>query len=549
MDVFDIRIKNHLFPDLPKSYSDCVDNALQKAGVRAKPKKRFSIVSISIAAASIAASIALIVLGAIVFGRAPENRPGSDGMEGNDTAPVPMASSEPGWNGTTQIIAAKDPDGHCSDADAERYGHIILSFLQECGESEPDELWILRVRPLHETLPTDDTASYIASVLVLAQSRFGESDGPDLYCIQGHNDGEVLWGTQDGSLGPQRVLGASNGQKRWILFGTNEGADGTLGHIKAGYLTGGEDGTDIEFSAFLTNDESRRPFENSIHFDALSEYYLIVVGEPDLDYVLDLSLFLVTDRSNYAFPIRDNVPELTPVSAADAERIRENIDNLSMNTAKNGETTVYNLTNQSLDAAEAYAEAILRWLEKSGTKPDELWICGAALFAFPQDEPKDDAYVLALYEFDGETGPELFYYRNESILWQTTGYDPYCVNTVYDPELQENCLFGFSPAYDNGAIAMEKGQFTAEQADTRFADDSTVFYPERPLAELPKLLSGSKHTEWMRECFICPYPKAYALVDCVFTTEDGRTLPSASNYAILLASACVYRAAIGCTIA
>lgn len=533
MSTFDIRLKNGLFPDMPESYTNCVHRALEKVGV--KPKRRISIVSVAIAATAVAASFAIILTGAVLHNQSPESRPGNNvGTELPPTPPsVPIASAEPDWNGTTQIIAAKDPDERYSDADAERFGRIILSFLHECGESEPDELWILRIRPLHENLLTDDTASYISNVLVLAQSRFGESDGPDLYCIQEHNDGQVLWGTQDGSFGPQRVLGESNGMKRWMIFGTNSSEDGSLGHIKAGYLTGGEDGTDIEFSAFLTNEESRRPFENSRYYDRLSEYYLTVVGEPDLDHVLDLSLLLITDRSNYAFPIRDHVPELVAVSASDAERIRENIDNLSANTAKNGETTVYNLSNQTLDAAESYAEAILHWLELRGTKPDELWICGTARFAFSQEEPDDKAYILAMYEFDGETGPELFCWHNGTILWQTTGYDPYYLNTVYDPEFKMNCMFGFSPAYDNGPIAMEKGQFTVKHVGETFADDSTLLYPERPLAELPKLLSGSKYTGWMRECFICPYPKAYELVNCVFTAEDGRTFTAPDGVKVL----------------
>ena len=533
MSTFDIRLKNGLFPDMPESYTNCVHRALEKVGV--KPKRRISIVSVAIAAASIAASFAVILTGAVLHHQSPESRPGNNvGTDVASTpASVPMASAEPGWNGTTQIIAAKDPDEHYSDADADRFGRIILSFLHECGESEPEELWILRMRPLFETLPTDDTVSYIASVLVLAQSRFGESDGPDLYCIQAHNDGEVLWGTQDGSFGPQRVLSESNGQKRWMIFGTNSTEDGSMGHIKAGYLTGGEDGTDIEFSAFLTNDESRKPFADSRHTDRLSEYYLTVVGESDLEHVLDLSLLLITDRSNYAFPIRDHVPELVTVSAADATRIRENIENLSSNTAKNDETTVYNLSNQTSDAAEAYAEAILHWLALRGTKPDELWICGTAQFAFSQEEPDDKAYILAMYEFDGETGPELFCWHNGTILWQTTGYDPYCLNTVYDPAFGMNCLFGFSPAYDNGPIAMEKGQFTVEHAGETFKNDSTLFCPERPLAELKRLLSGSKHTEWMRESFICPYPKDYRLKNCVFTTEDGRTFSAPDGVNVL----------------
>lgn len=532
MDLFVLRLKNHLFPKMPKSYTDCVQNALKKAGVQPKRRNRVPVLTISIAAVSVAASIALIIIGAVLRGMSPEIRPGTETVLPPTPPAVPIASAEPAWY-ATRIIAAKDPSGLYSDEDAEHYGRCILSFLRECGESEPDELWILRVRPLYNDLHADDTASYVSNVLVLAQSRFGESDGPDVYCIQGHNDGEVLWGTQDGSLGPQRVLGRFYGQERWILFGANTDEEGSLGHIRGCYLTGGEDGSDIEFSAFLTNDEARRPFENSRYYDRLSEYYLAVVAESEHDRLLDLSLLLVTDNSNYAFPIREKVPELVAVSAADAEQIRNTVEELLSNTAKNGETSIFNLSNQPRDTAEAYAEAILSWLKQHGTEPEELWICGTARFAFSQEEPDDKAYILAMYAFDGETGPELFCYRNGMILWQTTGYDPYCINTVYDPEFKMNCLFGFSPAYDNGPVAMEKGQFTVEHAGETFSDDSTAFYPERPFAELPKLLSGSKHTEWMRESFVFPYPKDYRLRNCIFTTEDGRTFSAPDGINVL----------------
>ena len=526
MRTFDVRLKNHLFPAVPESYSNRVHHALNLLGVQPKPKKRFSIATISVAAAAIAASVALLIFGAILHHQSSKIRPAAQGDPEllptppmNDT--LPLASMEPAWTGHTKIFAAVSQDGRYTSEDTDRYGRAILSYLRECGESEPEELWILTVRSTDGYLYASDTANYTSCVLVLAQSRFEAADGPDLYCIQKHADGEVLWGTQDGSPGPHRVLGSLYGQLKWLIFGSNTDAFGaSLGHIKGGYLTGGEPGTDVEFSAILSNDAEREPFKNSKYFDRLHEYYLTKDGTGDPDELLNRSLLLVTDRSNYAYPIRDNVPEMQILSVEDARKLRENI---GQHAARNGETTVYNLSNQPLDAAEAYAEAILHWLKLRGTEPDELWICGASLFAFSQDEPRDDAYVLAMYAFDGETGPELFYYRNEAILWQTAGYDPYCINTVYDPILKMNCLFGFSPAYDNGPVAMEKAQFTAEQADTRFEDDSTVVWPERPLKDLDKLLSGSKHRDWMRESFIFPYPKAYTLLTCVFTTEDGRT--------------------------
>lgn len=540
MNAFDIRMKTGLFPEPPASYAACVQNALNMTGAQTKPKRRFSVAHIAIAAAAVAASLAVILLGAALHNGASDVRPGSSAGTSLQTTPpvsgsLPLASMEPGWTGSTRIFSAVSQEGRFTEEDTDRYGKIILSFLRDCGESEPEELWILIVRSTLGLLPENDTGSYMSCVLVLAQSRFEAGDGPDLYCIQTHADGEVLWGTQDGSSGAHRVLGTVYGQQRWWVFGSNTDAFGTsLGHMNGGYLTGGEPGTDVEFSAFLSTDANREPFRNSKYFDRLFEYYLVTDGMADTTHLLNRSLLLVTEQSNYAYPIRDNVPEMQVLTAADARAMRENREALVQRREElNGTTAVFNLSNQSKETAEAYAEAVLHWLKVRGTEPDELWICGAALFAFREEDPPDDAYVLCMYEFDGETGPELFYYKNNAILWQTKGYDPYCINTVYDPILKMNCLFGFSPAYDNGPLAMENGQFTAEQADTRFADDSTRFYPERPLAELSKLLSGSKHTEWMRECFIFPYPKAYTLQDCVFTTEDGRTFSAPDGVKVL----------------
>ena len=97
-----------------------------------------------------------------------------------------------------------------------------------------------------------------------------------------------------------------------------------------------------------------------------------------------------------------------------------------------------------------------------------------------------------------------------------------------------NCAFGFSAAFDNGPLAMERGQLTLRGADVgTFADDSTRFYPERPLEELSGRLSGSKHKDAAREAFIHPYSKDFELVKCVFTTKDGREFSAPDGVKVL----------------
>ena len=540
MNAFDIRMKTGLFPEPPASYRKCVQNALNMTGAQIKPKRRFSVAHIAIAAAAVAASLAVILLGAALRKGAPDVRPGSSvGTDLPPTPPVsgslPLASMEPGWTGSTRIFSAVSQEGRFTEEDTDRYGKIILSFLRDCGESEPEELWILIVRSTLGLLPENDTGSYMSCVLVLAQSRFEAGDGPDLYCIQTHADGEVLWGTQDGSSGAHRVLGTVYGQQRWWVFGSNSDAFGTsLGHIKGGYLTGGEPGTDVEFSAFLSTDANREPFRNSKYFDRLFEYYLVTDGMADTTHLLNRSLLLVTEQSNYAYPIRDNVPELHVLTRADVELIRENNNNHRTHLDRSGETAVFDLTNVDADSSKAYADAVLDWLNRGGKEPEELWLCAAVQFAFSEQYPTDEAYLLCLYEFDGETGPELFLYKDGEILWQTAGYDPYFVNTLYDPVKNINCAFGFSAAFDNGPLAMEKGQLTLRGADVgTFADDSTRFYPERPLEELSGLLSGSKHKDAAREAFIHPYSRDFELVECVFTTKDGREFSAPDGVKVL----------------
>ena len=228
------------------------------------------------------------------------------------------------------------------------------------------------------------------------------------------------------------------------------------------------------------------------------------------------------------------MPELHVLTRADVELIRENNNNLRTHLDRNGETYVFNLTNVDADSSKAYADAVLDWLNRGGKEPEELWLCAAVRLAFPEQYPTDEAYLLCLYEFDGETGPELFLYKDGEILWQTAGYDPYFVNTVYDPVKKMNCAFGFSAAFDNGPLAMERGQLTLRGADVgTFADDSTRFYPERPLEELSGLLSGSKHKDAAREAFIHPYSKDFELVKCVFTTKDGREFSAPDGVKVL----------------
>ena len=312
MNAFDIRLQNNLFPDMPPSFSDSVHQALRKAGVQRKVTRAPWIAATAVTALASAAAFVLILSNAFSGRQHHELAPVDP--TGTAQAALPQVSAEPQavWN--TKILSAS-AEGH-SDADCERFGRLILAFLKETGAQEPDELWILRVRSTAGFLPSDDTGSYASCVLVLAQSRFAPTDGPDLYCVQTHADGAVLWGTVGGSAGTQRVLAQVYGHQRWMIFGTNTLGDGTsIGHITAGYLDSEAAGTAVEFSAILSTEAERAPFRTSAYADRLPEYYLVSDGSPDPDSVMTRTLLLVTSESNYAYPIADQVPVRSVIAA------------------------------------------------------------------------------------------------------------------------------------------------------------------------------------------------------------------------------------------
>lgn len=523
MNAFDTRLLNNLFPDMPASFETGVHKALKKAGVKPKTDRPFWIAATAIAATAAAASLLLVLTSAFRGNRHNEVAPGPSAQ----ATALPRASSQPDWQWNTGIFAADLQDSRYTQEDAERCGRCILSFLHEIGESEPDELWIIRMKSTESFLPQDDTGNDRSCVLVLAQSRFGESDGPDLYCIQGHADGEVLWGTIDGAPGPHRVLAEAYGQQRWMVFGTNTESNGTpIGHIKAGYLTGGEPGTDVEFGALLTTEESRKPFVNSKHLDRLTEYYLVTDGASDPSSILNRTLLLVTSQASYTFPIRDNVPELQALTAEEAAAIRKDLDALTRprpTPTPVAGTTVTNLCNLGDGEIQRYADAVLAWLKAGGTEPQTLWLCGYAPFSFSEEEPTDEAYLLAQYEFEGETGPELFLCKDGTILWQTTGYDPYAINTVYDPIEDQNCVFGASPYYDNGPVPVKEVKLSLSSGSGTVhwaSQDGISFAMELPLETVLSRLGGQQRSS-AREYFLCPYPKNMTITGITFIAQNG----------------------------
>ncbi len=531
MNAFDTRLLNDLFPEMPESFDRRVHKTLDAIGAKQKTVRPLHIASAAVAAA-VAASFLLVLTSALrdqpQHAVSPDRTaPSAVIGETPDQTNLPAASAEPRWSGNTAILSAVPEEGHYSEQDVNRFGRCILSFLHSFGESEPEELWVVAVRSAESEESTDG-----ASVLVLAQYRFDAHAGPDLFCIQSHPDGEVLWGTIDGAPGPHRVLAQVGGRQQWVLFGSNTLANGeSIGHISAGYLTGGAPGTDVEFSAILSTDAAREAFRTSRYARQLPEYYLVKDGGTDPDAVLDRSLMLVSSDTNVAFPIRDSVMEMECLTAQEAKAIRAHIDAIAAATEEpyvpptpTAGATVVNLTDLNDASAMPYTDAVLAWLRSrhDGVEPDTLWLCAVAPFAFPEEAPTDEAYVLAQYGFNGETGPELFFVKDGTVLWQTFGYDPFRINTVYDPIKDQNAVFGASPYFDNGPVSVKEAKLTLESEDgsvSRAIQDDVGFWMELPLADVNTRLNG-RQTEWAREFFICPYPKNMKIVQISFTAQN-----------------------------
>ncbi len=406
----------------------------------------------------------------------------------------------------------KDSTMLCAVVKANGYGHGAVPVAKACLEAGAD--W-LAVAILQEAVELRE-AGITAPILVLAQSSFEDEDGPDLYCISAHADVGVLWGTVGSAKYPNRVSVSMDGQFVNVLYGTNAIlGEPPLSHITRGAITNDDRSSDVEFSACLSSADKQAAFGSSAHFDPACDAFLVQLAEPS---ALDRLLRLETEDGVYSVDIRTGVFEQSVVTAAEAALHRQELDRLAAQAQSSpaAECETLNLTTLSGETAARYLDVLSTTLQSHDIHPRRIWLEGVMQFAYPQDAPADDAYLLAQYEFEGETGPELFCYKNGAIAWMTRGFDPYCLNTVYDPIGNQSVAFGHSYCYDSSAISMREGHLSLS--------DGTVidFQAELPLNEvLLRVGLGSPYFASAREAFLCLYGGDAAAVSVETVAGDG----------------------------
>lgn len=502
MNTFHSHLKSGLFPEMPASFSDKVHRALELTGVHPKTRNPFLIVSTVVAAAAVAASMLLVLTSAWRNTRQEIAVP-------DETAVVsPAVTEEPVWN--TEVRAATDPDGRVTREMNARYAQSILSFLRDLGEPEPKELWILNA---HAVFVRDDEPDL--PVIVLAQSNFEGEAGPELYCLT--PSGDLLWGTVGSSQYPNRVTVDIGGQTCCFLYGTNAVlGEPQLSHITRGAITGLHPGQDIEFSVCISSAAKWEAFGGSAHYDSVRDYFLVRCDESNLDQLLRLE----TEGETYTISIRSGVPEVDVVTAEQASAYRKMRSDLPQPTeAPDDGTVVLNLSAYDDGEASKYVPAIMEAIQRIDVQPRSLWLVGIWPLPYSADDPSDAAYVLAQYQPEGESSPELFFWRDGAVEWMTSGSDSYSINAVTVPDSDSNIAFGYSPAFDNGALAMREGYLLTLDG-SRYPLDVQL-----PLLEvLMRVGAGSPYYSAAREAFLCIYPSEQTETR-IDVFADGRSDP------------------------
>ena len=411
------------------------------------------------------------------------------------------------WNNTTQVFQLApeyyETYDHLQMPKREQIAASILDFLHARGADEPEELWILGVRTL--SIDAADAEEIRDCALVLAQSEFGDDGfggerGPELYCLS-LPDGEVRWATDRSPIGPCQTEADLDGQTVHVLYGAVTMID-EPGEpwVNRGAIKGSEPGTDIEFSMFQSHGKMREQLSESRFIGALREYFLVRVSEHDWAGVCDSELQFDTMEGPYNADITA-IPHVSVVTAGIP------VQKPSVAPTVQGEVTTRNLTALDDEKAAQYMKAILDALHISDIQPRELWLCAAqepALDPDPdvqktewRDQSIDRMYLAAQFEFEGECGPELFYYQDNRIVWTTLGYEPYDLNLVHDAARNQTIVFGASCAFDGRPLPME---YAAVKTDAANYNEYTLV-PALPLAQVRARTEGS-HGE-PREYFLC----------------------------------------------
>jgi hypothetical protein len=496
---FDNRLQNDLFPEMPASFESGLKKAMEQAGVRSG--KRPTATGVFAGAISLLAAVAclvIVMIGVMGGGRSDKSNAAAPGEA---TSTPQMAQPTPGeWKGDTKVIALSESFDFENREKYEALYQGILRYLQNKGESEPDELWLCAIKSRYVKEDTGDRENgYLSGYYVLAQHAFGEGDGPELYCLS--EDLEVLWCTEGSSPGPNHAVNPDNDTGTYqghFLYGMAP----TTASVTRGALVGNnpKEKTDVEFSMTAWFPRITERLAGSAHLDAAREYFLFTVSAHDWDSVMrnpilrfetadgNVDVNMETELPTVGTVQNTVTPQPTPIAEVQGVEYW-----LSQN-----QPLIRDFTDDWYGeaAVQQYAEAVRRALLVSGEYiHDELWICGVASDAENTDgTPPDSAYVLALNVGDGEPSPELFYYENGRILWMTQGVDTERINVVYHNG--NTVVFGKSPAFDGEPLPMSYGKIVLKDGG------SDQVAPVLALDEIRERITGNPHYYSARECFL-----------------------------------------------
>ena len=154
---FDNRLQNDLFPEMPASFESGLKKTMEQAGVRSG--KRPTATGVFAGAISLLAAVAclvIVMIGVMGGGRSDKSNAAAPGEA---TSTPQMAQPTPGeWKGDTKVIALSESFDFENREKYEALYQGILHYLQNKGESEPDELWLCAIKNRYVAADTGNRA-------------------------------------------------------------------------------------------------------------------------------------------------------------------------------------------------------------------------------------------------------------------------------------------------------------------------------------------------------------------------------------------------------
>ena len=529
-DVFETRLQNDLFPEMPPSFGRKLKETMENEGVRIKKRPTATGVFTGAVSLVAAAAVLLIVLmGVLSGGRSDRNQAAAPGLASTSAATEtpqskPAVTAAPmTWPWSPKVFTLSTGFEFKNEEKLEALYTNILYTLMRRGESEPDELWLCAIKSRYVAADTGDRADgYLSGYYVLAQHSFGPADGPELYCLS--DDFEVLWCTEGSAPGPNHAVNPEGDNYTGTYQGHFlYGMAPTTASVTRGALVGNnpKEKTDVEFSMTAWFPRITERLAGSAHLDAAREYFLFTVSAHDWDSVMrNPILRFETADGNVDVDMAAQLPLVQTVLSsrnAEVELVKQAQQGVEHWLSQN-RPMILDLTDDwyGPELVEQYAEAIRRALITRGEHISDggIWVCAVCYDGENEDgTPPERAYVVAQYAFEGETGPELFYYRDGIVEWMTQGYAPERINLIY----RDGCtvVFGQSLAYDNGPLAMTDAQLKVK------AGGYLPVAAELPLNKVLERVPAGPNRSAARECFIWSAPGTYTFDSLSVDAQDG----------------------------